>query len=141
MKPFIPVLAATASAIVLGSVACGDGGAGTDAGTTVTVAMNEWSMKLDRTAIPAGEITIIAKNRGAETHELILLKAAGASGKLVSTDGKVDEELFASPGEIEGVKPGTTKAGKLTLEPGRYLLICNLVAHYEQGMHTEITVQ
>jgi uncharacterized cupredoxin-like copper-binding protein len=43
-------------------------------------------------------------------------------------------------GEVEDVKSGESMDLVLTLEPGRYVLLCNLTRHFEKGMVTEIEV-
>jgi uncharacterized cupredoxin-like copper-binding protein len=42
--------------------------------------------------------------------------------------------------EAEELEPG--KSGRLTVElkPGRYLLVCNIVEHYQLGMSTALRV-
>ncbi|MGZ5326593.1 MAG: plastocyanin/azurin family copper-binding protein [Solirubrobacterales bacterium] len=43
-------------------------------------------------------------------------------------------------GEIEGVQPGQSKSGSFEFTPGKYVMFCNLPAHYKQGMYGSITV-
>jgi uncharacterized cupredoxin-like copper-binding protein len=43
-------------------------------------------------------------------------------------------------GEVEDVKPAEAKDLVLTLEPGNYILLCNLPKHFERGMVTKFKV-
>ena len=43
-------------------------------------------------------------------------------------------------GEVEDVQPGESTTLVLTLEPGSYVLLCNLPKHFERGMATEFQV-
>ena len=51
-------------------------------------------------------------------------------------------------GEVREVEPGDDNSGTYTLDPGKYVLICNLktdvdgqdTAHYAQGMYAAFTV-
>ena len=133
-------VAVAMAALALGAGACGDDD-DSSSGTVLKATLKDTSISLDRTSVPAGEVTITAKNEGQNEHEFILLKTDLGPGALVTKDGKVDEKQFTSPGEIEAIQVKTSKTGSFTLEPGHYVFICNLLAHYEEGMHTELTVR
>jgi len=101
-------------------------------------------------SVPAGRVSLVASNMGWRTHELVILPLAAGStaGQLVpGPDGKVDET--ASMGEAskkcaagtgDGITAGSVGWTTVTLTRGRYELICNLVNHYADGMHQELTV-
>lgn len=99
---------------------------------------------------PAGKITFVASNMGWRTHELVILPLAtgAAAGQLVpGRDGKVDEtsslgeaSKSCTAGTGHGITVGAVGWITLTLAPGRYELICNLVNHYANGMHRELVV-
>jgi uncharacterized cupredoxin-like copper-binding protein len=100
--------------------------------------------------VVAGQVSLVAINRGWRTHELVILPlASGKSAGQRSTDahGRVDEtgslgEASRSCGadEGDGIRAGTVGWTTLTLAPGRYELVCNLTNHYTDGMHQEILV-
>ena len=101
-------------------------------------------------SVSAGTISIIVKNLGWRTHELVILPLSGnqQSGQRVpGVDGKVSES--GSVGEASkscgagvgsGITSGSASWTTVTLEPGRYELICNLVNHYADGMYQELDV-
>jgi uncharacterized cupredoxin-like copper-binding protein len=103
------------------------------------------------TAVSAGAVTLVARNVGWRTHELVVLPLAGHSsaGERVSgRDGKVVEagslgeassSCAAGPGD--GISAGAVGWVTLTLAPGRYELVCNLKNHYANGMHEELDVR
>jgi uncharacterized cupredoxin-like copper-binding protein len=43
--------------------------------------------------------------------------------------------------ELGGIKVGTSKDLTTTLEPGHYVIVCNLPMHYRSGMRTPFTVK
>lgn len=100
--------------------------------------------------VVAGQVSLVATNRGWRTHELVVLPLAArqsAGQRVPDASGKVDES--ASLGEAshscgadegDGIRAGTVGWTTLTLAPGRYELICNLTNHYADGMHQEILV-
>ena len=136
---WIPVLVAAAATLMLAGTACGDDD--NSGALAVKATLKEWSIALNKATVPAGQVTIRADNQGTSEHELILLKTDIAPDKLQVEVGKVDEKQFESPGEVEAIKGGTVASRTFKLDPGHYLLICNIAAHYEQGMRTELTVQ
>ena len=94
--------------------------------------------------VKAGEIEFKATNRSSDlTHEMILVKIADPNHQLpyVAKDSKVDEDAAGHLGEVSELAPG--KSGSLTmkLDPGTYMLFCNVPGHYMAGMWTTITVK
>jgi hypothetical protein len=69
-------------------------------------------------------------------------------GLLPVRDGKILEDQVTLIGEIEAFAPKSKASGVFTLQPGRYVLICNIAeeeggqieSHYELGMRTTFTV-
>jgi hypothetical protein len=100
--------------------------------------------------VPAGTVSLWVVNRGAQTHELVVLplpagQAVGA--RTVGGDGQVDEagslgeaSRGCGAGAGDGIAGGEAGWVTLTLEPGRYELVCNLPGHYAAGMYTELDV-
>jgi len=115
------------------------------AATTVHVDLKEWSVTPDVTTVPAGSITFDAKNEGAIGHELVIIKTDLAADALPVSGGRVDEAAAGEEGgEIEEEDlPSGAEYSEATfdLTPGKYVLICNIPGHYENGMFAEVTVQ
>jgi len=124
-----------------------------DADTVVEVDLPEWDVVPEVDEVPAGRIGFIASTEGSvDPHELVVVK--GDDPEALPTDERgavVEEELpeGAFIGEIEAFPPGQTCQGAFDLEPGNYVLFCNLVeeeadgtieAHYAEGMTTSFTV-
>lgn len=94
--------------------------------------------------VHAGEVTFKATNKSTDfTHEMILVKVADPHKQLpyVTADTKVNEDAAGHLGEVSELDPG--KSGSLTmkLDPGTYMLFCNVPGHYMAGMWTTITVK
>lgn len=99
---------------------------------------------------PAGEISLVAANKGWRTHELVILPLADGAAvgqRIPGPDGRVDE--VGSVGEAsnscaadaaEGIRSGTVGWTTVRLPPGRYELVCNLANHYADGMRQELDV-
>lgn len=100
--------------------------------------------------VPRGTVSILASNAGAWTHELVvlpLLAGQGVGQRPVGSDGKINEtgslgeaSRSCDAGSGDGIVAGATGWTTLTLEPGRYELVCNLPGHYASGMYAELDV-
>ena len=54
--------------------------------------------------------------------------------------GDIDGKGVEFIDEIEGITRGVTKNLAVNLKPGKYVVFCNLIGHYENGMSTSFTV-
>ncbi len=90
-------------------------------------------------SVKAGPTTITFKNIGTKEHEVVVLKTDTPADKLqVGANHEVSEA--ASVGEDSETKPGKTKSTTIDLQPGEYVLVCNIERHYERGMYGALTV-
>lgn len=127
---FLVVLPLALAAVLL--TGCGGGGGG----NKVTVELREWAVVPASTTIKSGKVTFEAKNTGTINHELRVKRLGGAAPTVVDV--------------IPSFPAGQTKSKEFTLTPGRYELSCELadpgpggqiINHYQNGMHIEITVE
>jgi uncharacterized cupredoxin-like copper-binding protein len=98
----------------------------------------------------AGGVSLLVRNAGSRTHELVVLPLADgalAGTRTVGAEGRIDES--DSLGEVsrtcgagagDGIRAGSAGWVTLQLAPGRYELACNETNHYAQGMWTELVV-
>lgn len=158
----ISTIIALAAAIGALALACGgsddnkdtgaSGGASSDkTASEVAVTVKEWSVVAGSASAPAGEVHFTVKNAGAATHEFVVIKATEDPAKLATYQasdkvadghavGDVNEDEVDSIGEVEDIAAGSSKDATFKLAAGKYVLICNLPAHYGQGMRTAFTV-
>ena len=144
----------SASTSSAGTSSAGTSSAGTSstaAGATVKITLTEWALIPDVSSASAGAITFDVTNAGTMfTHEFVVIKTDLAAADLpVDAAGKVNETAagVANVGEIGEVLIGANKTVSLTLQPGKYVLICNIVeaaggheSHYTKGMRAAFTV-
>ena len=100
--------------------------------------------------VSAGTVSLIALNHGTRVHELVVLPLADGAAvgqRAVRSDRTVDEsgslgEASRSCGAAagNGLRVGSAGWVTLTLQPGRYELLCNLPGHYAAGMYAELDV-
>lgn len=141
------MILAAALTLVLGMSACGD-----DDGTEINVVLGEFVVEPETANADAGEITFVADNQGGDTHELLVVRGAAATDLPTDDDGAFDEAEFGEDNvidEVEDVEAGGDAELTVDLEPGAYLLLCNIVeeeddgeieSHFAEGMVTTFTV-
>jgi len=115
---------------------------GTAGGAAVQIVLDEWSIAMEGSA-RTGAVIFEVENKGSAIHELVILKTDLAADALPVDGGKVDEDAAELEviGEVEEFPSGQAEVGTFELDSGRYVLICNIPAHYEQGMYAEMAVQ
>lgn len=118
------------------------------AATTINVAESgedggPMTISVDQSTVHSGPAVFNVKNDAmAEEHEFVLVRLDSADTK-IPVDRKshrIDEDSLKSLGEVEDLKPGASGSLTADLEPGTYLLFCNIKGHYESGMHAKLTV-
>ena len=144
------VITATAT-LLIGCTSDGGSPAETDgAATTVDVTLQEWAVLPDPGSVPTGDVTFTITNDGPEDiHEFVVIATdLDAAGLPTDADGAVDEsgEGMTVIDEVEDVEVGATEELTVSLDPGNYVLLCNIYspdedeAHYAMGMYVAFTV-
>lgn len=134
---------AAALAVSACSAATSSGFALTPNNAVIRVTDTAMKMTIDRTTAPQGKVTFVVVNQDTVAHEVVILKTNKDPSKLALLYGasKIDEEAAGeNVGEVE-VEAGTTGAGTFELEPGKYVLVCNVVSHYMAGMYSAFEVK
>jgi uncharacterized cupredoxin-like copper-binding protein len=108
----------------------------------ISVIEENYALFLNRSSIPAGQIEFDLSNMGPDQHEFVVFKTDLAPDRLPLKDGQVVEDAASLQkiGEQDQYASGTSKTLTLNLQPGHYVVICNLPGHYEQGMRFGLTV-
>lgn len=163
---------AAALALALLAAACGDdddgdGGGGEAGGGATTVNItatdgDKYEFVLDKTSVPAGEVTFVLTNEGDLEHELLVYPqqdigplleekvAAVEAGQELSISSRIDGLVEDAAGEHEiEVEPGESGNFTVNLTPGTYELGCIIVEtigaetidHHGEGMRATLTVE
>ena len=150
------------SIVAIGISACATGQPGSSAtaadpspstagaGTTVLVTLQEWAVVPTSTSAGAGAVTFQVTNTGPEdVHEFVVLKTDLDPAALpTDANGAVTEDTtgITVVDEIEDIPVGQTQELTVTLEAGKYVLLCNIYdetekeAHYTMGMRIPFDV-
>ena len=134
---FLSVLAIAGLVAACSSSASGGGS------SDVNATLKEWQFDLDSSTGPAGEITFHIQNDGEKTHEFVVIKTDTMSDSLPvdEANDEVDETAFTPVDEVEDITSGSSAELTVDLEPGHYVILCNLTGHYSKGMHADFTVE
>jgi len=122
--------------------------------TKIDATLASYSLTLSANTAPAGKVTFHVTNTATDqNHEFVIFKTDLPEDQLpLKDDGNgnmiIDEE---GPGvthidEIpdSDLPVGATKDLTVDLQPGRYVIVCNLAVnttHYMHGMHVVFTVK
>ena len=109
--------------------------------STTSSDMKDMKMVLDRDTVPAGVVTLRAKNELTQLiHEVIVFPDNGQPLPYNESSGKLLEKQMNSLGEVSDLKPGASGTRTYHLTPGTYLLICNQPMHLKAGMFARLKV-
>ena len=106
----------------------------------VPVDMTEWEMIVDQ-PIPAGPVNFQVQNSGAVAHEFVVIRTDVAVDGLPVDGATVDEAGLDILARILEFPARSARSTALELQPGQYLLFCNVPAHYTLGMAISVTVE
>ncbi|MDQ6747711.1 MAG: plastocyanin/azurin family copper-binding protein [Candidatus Dormibacteraeota bacterium] len=103
----------------------------------------EWKIDVPA-SIKAGQVNFKITNSGSVEHELLVFKAEkGIADYPVDEAGKIKEEdaSIIKVSDGDNIAAGASQDRTIDLsKPGRYLFVCNLPAHFKQGMARIVTV-
>lgn len=114
----------------------------------IDVALTTYKITMSKTSAKAGDINFHVHNDATDlTHEFVIFKTDLPEDQLpLTADGAVDEEGAGVThiDEVE-VEPGQASDLQVNLQPGNYVMICNIndnnEQHYMHGMHQAFTVE
>jgi len=119
----------------------------------ITIILKDFSIDPHTNRAKAGRLTLEAVNEGRSLHELVILKTDLNPAALPRKEAKplqgmgtqylVDEEdpRINTIDEIEEFPSDTSQKKTVTLDPGHYVLFCNIPGHYDKGMHASLHIE
>ena len=124
--------------------ACSRGDA-TPRGRLVSVQLSDFKLTTPTLSVPPGYVTFRVRNAGPSMHEFIVDRTDVAADALpLNADGiTVDEKSkkLRTVDDLDEVRLNATRDLTLDLDPGRYVLYCNLEGHYRGGMYAMVEVK
>jgi uncharacterized cupredoxin-like copper-binding protein len=139
------VVLACAIAIVVALATRPSGGLAVPKGVHVIhVDEHDFGIHLQEATLQAGHYVFVDTNHGPSPHELVMWQTTEPADKLpLRPNHRVNEDsptLTSTLDSGSSLNPGETRLLTTTLDPGHYVIVCNLPGHYMAGMHVDITV-
>jgi uncharacterized cupredoxin-like copper-binding protein len=123
-----PLLLVTAALVAAG---CGDVSYSHAPDHRVGVRLDEYRVLPEHIQAQAGRVTIVARNSGRLTHNLVVVQFKRPLGDEVEKQyGEPTKTLF----------PGQSGSTTVDLKPGKYRLICTISNHDNLGQWAELKV-
>lgn len=111
-------------------------------GGAPAITLTEWKVTMSST-LRAGAFDFAITNSGTTPHELLIFASdLDPAAYPTQSSGGIDEEGpgVALVSDGENIDPGGSQQRKITLKPGKYLFVCNIPGHFQQGMYTVVTL-
>jgi uncharacterized cupredoxin-like copper-binding protein len=118
----------------------------------ITVVLKDFYVHPDTTHAKTGRLTLEAVNEGMSVHELVILKTDLNPAALPRKEAKPrqgivteylvneDDARIKTIDEIEEFPAGTSQQKTVALDPGHYVLFCNIPGHYDKGMYASLHI-
>ncbi len=111
------------------------------AATTVDVGLTEFAVNPAQDAAGAGTLTFSVVNDGTIFHNFRVIKTDLAPDALPTANAQADESQLDVVASIPEFNAGEMEQVSVDLDPGSYVLICNIAGHYDLGMRAAFTVE
>lgn len=109
--------------------------------TTVGVTLKDFGVASAYTSVPSGSVTVSVKDSGAIPHEFVVVKSDLTVDKLPQFESKlVDGKQVQVVLKIAPLDAGKQQDVTVALQPGKYILLCNVASHFTSGMFTGFVV-
>lgn len=136
-RPFIALL----TVLLLVASACSAAPADTGEVPNLYADLSDFKITIDHPTIASGHVVIGVRNHAAMLHELKVIKTDLAPDQLPLDGATAKAKEDGKVGELPNVAAGASRKLVLELAPGKYVLICNVVGHYQLGMRVGLEVQ
>jgi uncharacterized cupredoxin-like copper-binding protein len=124
-----------AALVVIGTGCTSTGGEG-----DVEVSLRDDAVTLSPATADAGSVTFAATNDGSITHEIEVFSGDVDPSTLPIENNVASTEGLELIDEIEDITPGASADLTIDLDPGSYVVMCNLAGHFARGMHAVLEV-
>jgi uncharacterized cupredoxin-like copper-binding protein len=129
-----------AAMLATGLAGCAEAAAGSGEAERVTVGITDSSFEMSAVKASDGTVTFVIENVGTMVHEFEVFAGATADQELPIVANTADTSGLRVVDEVEDIVPGAVIELTVELEPGTYLLLCNLPGHYAAGNWSSFVV-
>jgi uncharacterized cupredoxin-like copper-binding protein len=119
----------------------GVGCSGKEKVAKVDATVSDFKIEPSTTTVKNGKAEFRVKNNGPSVHEFVIFDTDLAADQLPLKGTEVDEDQLKVVDELEDLAKDTTTTLKVSLDKGKYVVICNVAGHYQQGMRVALTAE
>jgi plastocyanin len=98
---------------------------------TLRLRLDEYRILPSRITVPAGRVTIVARDVGRLTHNVAI----------VQFDRPLGEDEEKQYARTRTAHPGDVVQTTVTLKPGKYRIVCTIANHDNLGQYGELKVE
>jgi uncharacterized cupredoxin-like copper-binding protein len=102
----------------------------------VSVTLSEWKLSPATLTVRPGRISFVVRNDGTMVHEFVVLRSNLHHHGLHVKGGRAVESNRVA--RIPRIPSGATKRITLKVAPGKYVLLCNILGHYQAGQYAAL---
>lgn len=109
----------------------------------IQVRLKSFAIELSNNTVKAGSVAFQASNTAPDAiHEMLVIKTDQSPDSLPYDAGesRIPEDKIQSLGEVSELEAGKDGSLILNLQPGKYLLFCNIATHFKSGMVASLIV-
>ena len=107
--------------------------------SVVSVELSEWKLAPGRVSVRPGRVSFVVRNAGTMAHEFLVVRSDRHHHQLKVNGGKAVET--GRLGRIPQIAPEESKRLTLKVTPGKYVLLCNMLGHYQAGQYASLRVR
>ncbi len=133
------VVALSMAALLLTS--CAQQAEALAADVNLTVDLKEYSITVSVPTIKAGTVKIGIRNLGTMVHDFDLIRTDLAPDRLPLDTAAAKAKTDVLVKQMTNIAPGRVTTLSADLQPGHYVIICNVAGHYQLGMRIELKVE
>lgn len=90
---------------------------------------------------PADAVSFDITNEGELPHQVTLVRFDGDPATLPVANSRVNTDLVEVVATSAELAPGEAATLRAALDPGRYVVLCNITGHYAGGMFAPLLVE
>ena len=137
----IPRLVAAVSVAALIVSCAGSQSQSLPSDVQVMVDMKDYSVTVTPPTFKAGTIKFGVRNLGAMAHQFDLIKTDLAADKLPVDNANAKAKEDGLVKQLLNIPAGKVATISGDVQPGHYVIICNVAGHYQLGMRAEFNAE
>jgi uncharacterized cupredoxin-like copper-binding protein len=136
--------AAALVALALAAAGCSSKADAAPGAVRIDATVKDFTIRLSRTRVPAGDVVFEITNQGPSTHEFKLVRTDLRATDLPMLPGGLsvnDDSAALHPvRDVEDAEAGSHTRLVTNLRPGHYVIYCNFEGHYLGGLRADLDV-